>query len=285
MVEVKDTYIHGSDPEEQCRLSLLNELLNTACAREMTFSGGENILDVGSGLGQFTCVMAEAAGPFARALGIERDSDQLKEALRLLENSGKSRLVGFRQGDALDLPLRPDEWGSFDLAHARFLLEHIPQPERIVEQMVRSVRPGGKIVLADDDHENFRPWPEPKGFQAIWRAYIKSYQSKGNDPYIGRRLVSLLHDAGVESIVNTGIFFGGCTGSDTFIAVADNLIAALSGAKEDILSNGFLDEKTFMTGIEGLHQWKADPSAALWYSLCWAEGLVPSEHVGAEQVN
>lgn len=268
-------YIHGSSPEEQRRLSLLNDLLNQASARELDLGGGESILDVGSGLGQFTRVMARTAGTHGRALGIERDRAQLAEANRLIKEDGESELVEFRQGNALNLPLRPDEWGSFDLAHARFLLEHISEPMRVVSQMVRAVCPGGRVIVADDDHDNFRPWPEPAGFHAIWQAYIRSYERKGNDPYIGRRLVSLLHDAGLCSIRNTCVFFGGCAGNETFIAVADNLIGALRGAKEDIVSGEFLDEASYLTSIDGLLRWKEDPSAALWYSLCWAEGEVP----------
>jgi len=268
-------YIHGSSPAEQRRLSLLNDLLNQACARELNMSGGERCLDVGSGLGQFTRVIAQSAGPHGQALGIELDKAQLAEANRLMRVEGESGAVKYREGNALDLPLTTDEWGSFDLAHARFLLEHIPDPMRVVTQMVRAVRSGGRVIIADDDHGDFRPWPEPAGFQPLWQAYVNSYERKGNDPYIGRRLVSLLHDAGLHSIRNTCVFFGGCAGNETFIAVADNLISALEGAKEDIVSDGYLDEASFFAGIDGLLQWKKDTSAALWYSLCWAEGRVP----------
>ena len=57
-----------------------------------------------------------------------------------------------------------DEWGTFDVAHTRFVLEHVPDPLRVVKTMVRAVQPGGRIVLADDDHDVLRLWPEPPGF-------------------------------------------------------------------------------------------------------------------------
>jgi 2-polyprenyl-3-methyl-5-hydroxy-6-metoxy-1,4-benzoquinol methylase len=46
--------------------------------------------------------------------------------------------------------------GHFDVAHARFLLEHVPDPLVIVRTMVRAVRPGGRVILADDDYEGLR---------------------------------------------------------------------------------------------------------------------------------
>ncbi|WP_282608466.1 methyltransferase domain-containing protein [Pelagibius sp. Alg239-R121] len=269
-------YIHGSSPEEQHRLSLLNDILNESCLKELNLQPGENVLDVGSGLGQFTRLIARTVGSERQVVGIERDRDQMLQAKRLADSSGESELVEFRKGDALELPLSEPELGTFDVAHARFLLEHVPRPSLVIAQMVRSVRPGGRVFVTDDDHGNFRPWPEPQGFQALWQAYVRSYDRLGSDPYVGRRLVSLLRGAGLTSIRNSCVFFGGCAGNEVFQAVADNLIAALAGTKDAILNGELLDEESFDSGIDGLQQWKANSSAALWYSACCAEGIVPN---------
>ena len=201
-------YIHGSSPEERQRLSLLNEILNESCLGELKPQAGEKILDLGSGLGQFSRLMARTVGSAGQVVGVERDKDQLIQARRLAEAAGESNLVEFREGDVLDLPLRESEWKTFDTAHARFLLEHVPKPERVIVEMVRAVRPGGRVFVADDDHGDFRPWPEPAGFQQLWKAYVNSFEIRGNDPYVGRRLVALLHDAGLTSIRNSCVFFG-----------------------------------------------------------------------------
>ncbi len=269
-------YIHGSTPEEQHRLSLLNDLLNESCLRELNLKPAEKVLDLGCGLGQFTRLIARTVTSKGTVVGIERDQDQLLQAQSLARIAEEAELVEFRKGDALDPPLDGAEWGSFDLAHSRFLLEHIARPELIVAQMVRAVRPGGRIFVSDDDHDNFRPWPEPPNFPAIWQAYVRSYERLGNDPYVGRRLVSLLRDGGLTSIRNTCVFFGGCAGNERFQAIADNLIVAITGAKDAMLSEGFLDEETFQAGLAGLQHWKADPSAVLWYTVCCAEGIVPN---------
>jgi ubiquinone/menaquinone biosynthesis C-methylase UbiE len=104
-----ESYIHGSAPAEQRRLSRLNDILNAASLRELGLKGGEAILDVGCGIGQFTRAMARAAGPSARVIGVERDGGQLEEARRQASAAGESDLVELRPGDALDLPLRNAE--------------------------------------------------------------------------------------------------------------------------------------------------------------------------------
>ena len=149
-------YIHGSTDIEQQRLSLLNRLLNDASLREMALSPGLRVLDVGSGLGQFTRCMARAVRPAGRVVGFERDERQLASAKGFAERDGEGSLVDFRMGSAEAFPLSDGEWGGFDLVHARYVLEHLRDPMTTVRQMVRAVRPGGRIILADDDHDVMR---------------------------------------------------------------------------------------------------------------------------------
>jgi SAM-dependent methyltransferase len=274
-----DRYIHGTVPVEQQRLSRLNGLLNESSLRELGLRGGEKIIDVGCGLAQFTREMARAAGGGAGVLGIERDCDQLDEARRLAALDRENDLIELRQGDALALPLRDDEWGTFDIAHTRFVLEHVADPLVVVRQMVRAVRPGGRIVLADDDHDVLRLWPEPPGLKELWHGYIRSYDRLGNDPYVGRRLVSLLHTAGAVPVRNTWIFFGACAGTPVFPAIVENLEGLLVGARPVILETSHLDGVAFDRAIAALRQWSTLPDAAFWFATCWAEGVTAAHAV------
>ncbi len=271
-----ELYIHGSEPDEQRRLSRLNDLLNEASLRELGLRGGETLLDVGCGIAQFTRAMARAAGSSGRVIGVERDPAQLEEARKQAASAGETETVELRQGDALDLPLRAEEWGTIDVVHARYLLEHVPDPLAVVQTMARAARPGGRIVLADDDHDILRLWPEPPGLHSIWNAYIRSYDRLGHDPYVGRRLVSLLHHAGAVQIRNTWVFFGGCAGSPAFADVVENMAKILLGARGLILSTAHLPEKTFDQAIEALYDWANRPDAALWFAMCLAEGSKPT---------
>lgn len=265
-------YIHGTSPEEQRRLSLMNDvLLNSAELREMNLREDEAIIDIGAGLGQFTRAMARAV-PRGRVVGIERDEQQLAGAKRLAGDDGEAGLVEFRHGDVVALDLPVDERGRYDVAHARFVLEHVSDPLRVVRNMVAAVRPGGRIILADDDHDVLRLWPEPPGVSELWRAYMRTYDRNGNDPFIGRRLVSLLHAAGASPVRNTWIFFGACAGMEVFDVLAANMLGVITTARERIVGGDLLDGSAFEEAVRNYQTWARRPDAALWFSMCWAEG-------------
>jgi len=265
-------YIHGTSPDEQRRLSLMNDvLLNPASLREMALAGDERIVDFGSGLGQFTRAMARAV-PRGRVLGLERDPAQIAGARRLAQEDTGAAHVEFREADVLDPRLGSDEWGTFDVAHARFVLEHTPDPLRVVQNMVRAVRPGGRVIVADDDHDILRLAPEPLGFSGLWRAYIRSYEHNRTDPIVGRGLVALLHQAGASPRRNTFIFFGGCAGMPHFDVLALNLLGVITTARPLIVENGLLDERSFDEAVTVFQTWSTRPDAAIWYAMNWAEG-------------
>jgi SAM-dependent methyltransferase len=266
-------YLHGAAPSEQDRLARLNELLNDRCLAELRLTAGDRVLDVGCGLGQLTRSMAKEAG---EVVGFERSAEQLREALRLAEGAGQKDLVDFRQGDAAAFPLRDDEWGTFDVVHARFVVEHVRDPLSVVRQMVKVVKPGGRIVLADDGHDTLRLWPEPAGFDRLWSAYMRTYERVGNDSVIGHRLVALLAESGAEPIRNNWVFFGACAGQkELFAAYVDNLVRILEGVKSEILALYEFDEASFNDRIAAIRSWAGRHDAAIWYAISWAEGRRP----------
>jgi SAM-dependent methyltransferase len=268
------SYIHGTDAEEQKRLSLLNEFVNAPWLEQVAVRPGERVLDVGSGLGQLTRAMGRQAGA-GFVVGIERSAEQRAEAQRLAAAAGEEGLVELRAGDAEDPPLADDEWGRFDVAHTRFVLEHVRQPARVVAAMVRAVRPGGRVLLMDDDHDVLRLHPEPPGFGPLWQAYIRSYDRLGCDPYVGRRLVSLLHGAGARPVRASALFYGGAAGTRELGFAVDNILEIMRGARAAFVSEGLLGEAEIEAALLALREWRQRPDASCWYRLCWAEGRRP----------
>jgi len=264
------TYIHGTAPDEQARLARLNDMINRRCFEELALKPGHRVIDIGSGLGSLTAMFADAVGPEGAAIGIERNADQLAKALP----HGASRPnLRFRQGSAESLPLEPSEVGSFDVAFIRFVLEHVPDPRAIVREAMRAIKPGGRIVLADDHHALLTVHPECPAFDAIWHAYIESYHRIGCDPAVGIHLVELLHNAGAKPLRNTFLFFGGCAGQDHFLTLIENMIGCVDSARALLVKERLADAPTIDRAFADARAWAKRPDAALWYPLCWAEGV------------
>ncbi len=272
---MKDRYVHGSSEKEQRRLALMNKLINKSCLRALDPGGEELVLDVGCGTGEFTRAIARCLPERSRVIAIERDPVQLATAVDRALADKEADLVDFRVGEAEFLPLRQNEMGRFDLAHTRFLLEHVNDPLSVVQTMFEAVRNGGRIVLADDDHDTLRLWPEPPGVMDAWRAYFETYRKNGNDPFVGRKLVQLLHQVGAEPQKNTLVFYGGCAGMREFKGIVHNLYEVLGGAAEEVIQARLMSEKKYIDALYALRDFSRRPDAALWYGISWAEGMKP----------
>jgi ubiquinone/menaquinone biosynthesis C-methylase UbiE len=266
-------YVHGSDPREQARLELMNRLLNPRHLAAIAPAPGARVLDLGCGTALFALELARAVGADGRVVAVERDPRQLEAARARLAADPAGERVELRAGDAFDPPLAAHEWGSFDLAHARFLLEHVPEPLEVVRALVRAARPGGRVVLADDDHDVLRLHPDVPALEALWRAYVRAYERRGNDPFVGRKLVALLHQAGAAPVRADWLFFGACAGEELFPVVVANLRGILDGARPELAAE--LPPDRIDAGLAELDRWSRRPDAAFWYPLCWAEGRAP----------
>lgn len=96
---------------------------------------GAVVADVGGGPGYFADALREAG---ARCLCVDADAGEMR--LR-----GGRLPDGAILGSALDLPLRT---GSVDVCFSSNVLEHVPDPVRMADEMVRVTRPGGVVYLS-----------------------------------------------------------------------------------------------------------------------------------------
>jgi SAM-dependent methyltransferase len=97
-------------------------------------------LDVGSGPGNVTAQLAQAAGPGGLALGIDISEPMLARAVEAQEAPN----LGFMRADAQRLPLRDE---TVDAATSLAVLQLIPNPARTLAEIARVLKPGGRMAV------------------------------------------------------------------------------------------------------------------------------------------
>jgi SAM-dependent methyltransferase len=218
-----DTYIHGTEPDEQERLAALNRMTNAAFVGFLGVTPGARVLEVGSGLGLLAAATAAAADD-VHVVGVEMSAEQIAAA-------APSPRVTYQQGDAHALGF-PDD--SFDLVYARYVLEHVARPEAVLREMRRVVRPGGRVAVCENDITLLRFDPPCPAFDRAWELFQRYQSSLGGDSGVGRRLFRLFHDAGlsrVELSVQPEVHWQGSPG---FTGWVRNIIGNLDSARHGL---------------------------------------------------
>jgi len=107
---------------------------------------------------------------------------------------------------------------EFDLVHARFLLTHLPGPERALENMLRSMCPGGVVVVEDIDFRGHFCYPDCPAFWRYVELYTETVERRGGDANIGPRLPALLDQAGFQDIQTNVVQPAGSSGDVKLMA-------------------------------------------------------------------
>lgn len=98
---------------------------------------GRQVLDAGCGVGWGTLLMLESGATSVSSIDI--DAEAVENARR------RAPAADIRQGDLADLPW-PDE--TFDLVVCFEALEHVHQQQRVLDELVRVLRPDGLLMVS-----------------------------------------------------------------------------------------------------------------------------------------
>jgi SAM-dependent methyltransferase len=152
---------------------------------------GDRLLDVGCGVGDASCALAEDLQPGGQVLALDASEAMLVAAR---ERAGDAP-IEFQVGDAMSLEV-PD--ASFDACRSERMLQWVPDVAVAVGEMVRSVREGGRICLIDTDWRTFAPdVNDTEAYRAVLRALI---DQRGPSAAAGARLLNICRDNELDDI-------------------------------------------------------------------------------------
>lgn len=117
------------------------------------------VLDAGIGTGAFSLALAQAVTRDLRFVGVDCSSGMLHEAQKRFAAAGIT--AELHHHDARQLSFAD---ACFDLVISAHMLEHIQHPAKAIDELFRTLKPGGALVLAVT-----RPGPIDALLQLRWR--------------------------------------------------------------------------------------------------------------------
>lgn len=155
-----------------------------------------HILDAGCGTGEGSSRLAEMF-PRATVLGV----DVLDQSLELARERHGARFAPRLTFENQSIYQLGAADGTFDLTVNRHVLHSIPHPERVLAELVRATRSGGRLHLIPEDYGMLhfeRGRLDPRDF---WHEGPAGFgEATGTDLFIGRHVYRLLVDLGLTDI-------------------------------------------------------------------------------------
>lgn len=186
------------------RWAALSELYDEATFGHLTRLGarrGARCLEVGAGGGGVAHWLAQAVAPTGTVTATDLD-------VRWLEHDPTPNLDVVRHDIVTDpLPER-----SYDLVHARLLLGHLNDPAAALGRLVRTLRPGGRLLVEEFDLSfGSRACPDPetaadRRANRVRDAFTDLLRSRGADLHFGYRAARLMVDSGLIDVRASGAF-------------------------------------------------------------------------------
>ncbi|HET7380488.1 MAG TPA: class I SAM-dependent methyltransferase, partial [Gaiellales bacterium] len=179
-----DYLLDNADPRAERRFDALGHLFDTRTIEYLAAIGvtrGWSCWEVGAGGGSIAEWLAGAVAPTGSVLATDLD-------LGRLSATAMPALTTVRH-DVVHDEIPAD---AYDLVHARLLLVHLPERETVLDPVIRSLRPGGWVVIEDFDNMLLDVGPAATPEQATVRkvalAFKRLLQGRGADLAYARRL-------------------------------------------------------------------------------------------------
>ena len=168
----------------------------------------ERILDVGSGQGHWGQRLLPLVSETATLVGVDQESSWVEKATHRAAEVGLEDRCSYQVSSAETLPLAD---ASVSLVTCQTLLMHVPDPGVVVDEMLRVLEPGGRLLLLEPNNLA-QQFAADSVYQALTAAQIGHVMtlfvtcSRGRaalgrgDDCIGDRLPKMLATRGLGGI-------------------------------------------------------------------------------------
>jgi SAM-dependent methyltransferase len=190
-------YEHGWD-EERTRLAGLEAALDAGTRAHLLRLGagpGQRCLEVGAGSGTVAVWLAELVGAKGHVVATDLETDFLE-----------AEAAGLRQLEILTHDITAEDLpGGFDVVHARWLVEWLPDKRQALRRMAEALRPGGVLLDEEPDFITIYQAARPASLRRVVRAAMRQLEAdRPLDCEYGRHLLGDLLATGLVDTAAEG---------------------------------------------------------------------------------
>ena len=190
-------YLHGFTQDEQDRLRSQARFGEHTVYQNVNISDVRKLLEVGCGVGAQSEILLRRF-PEIHLTGIDRSSKQLATANnRLAKVSYADNRYNLQEMDATNLTFKAN---SFDGAFLCWILEHVPDPIRVLSEVRRVLSPGSIVYVTEVMNSSFFLDPYSPNVWKYWMAFNEYQLEQKGDPFVGAKLGNFLMQLGYKDI-------------------------------------------------------------------------------------
>ncbi|MEN6444133.1 MAG: methyltransferase domain-containing protein [Methanoregula sp.] len=260
---VHHKYVHGYSARESERLADQAQTLTDLLHHDTHYPAGSRVLEAGCGIGAQTVILAKNS-PAAQITSVDISEDSLKRAQENIHRENITN-VTFRQGDIFHLPFEP---ASFDHIFVCFVLEHLVEPQRALEQLRPLLDDGGTLTVIEGDHGSTFFYPMSADAHRAIECLVEIQQKMGGNALIGRQLYPLVAGAGYSGVsVSPRMVYVDASRPQLVEGFTKlTFTAMVEGVAEEVQQQGLMSRDAWERGIAALYR-TADPDGVFCYTF------------------
>lgn len=265
-------YLHGFSQTEQDRLRQQASFAEFKIHQDINFSEAKHILEVGSGVGAQSEILLRRF-PKLKLTGIDLSDNQLKSAKESMAklDFAKDRYEYFKM-DAKNMDFSSN---TFDGAFLCWVLEHVPQPQKVLSEVRRVLKHGSRVYITEVLNSSFFLEPYSPNVWTYWMKFNDYQYEKAGDPFVGAKLGNFLLSQGFQDIkteIKTWHYDNRFP--DKRKETIDFWTDLLMSAKDQLIEDKVIDQELADAAYKELKAVANDPDAVFFYSFVQASARV-----------
>lgn len=156
---------------------------------------GMRAVDAGGGAGFVTKIISEIVGDTGCAILLDKSQERISAAKEFHEGR---KNIDYVCSDLEKISI-PD--ASIDYVFCRFVFEYLQNQEAVFSELLRILKPGGKLVIGDLDYNVLSHYPFSSELESALNEIVTQLQKmKVFDPYAGRKLYHYFYHHHLQAI-------------------------------------------------------------------------------------